>query len=67
MGIPLADVKRKGWNALVRELGHSGATKFILLYESGEGDYEQERKKLFEDFTIEEIMKEIKENRYKYI
>ena len=63
MGVALAEIKRKGWNALVKELGYAGATKFILLYEPGEGDYTKERKELFKDITIEEILKEIKEGR----
>ena len=63
MGVALAEIKTKGWNALVKELGYSGATKFILLYEPGEGDYTEERKTLFKDIKIEEILKEIKEVR----
>lgn len=59
MGTALAEIKTKGWAALVKELGHSGATKFILLHEIGEGDYTKERKALFKDITIEEISKEI--------
>ncbi|MFH1702887.1 MAG: hypothetical protein ABIB41_05580 [Nitrospirota bacterium] len=60
MGYALAEIKTKGWMALVKELGHSGATKFILLYEPGEGDYTKERKELFRDVTIEEIIREIR-------
>ena len=45
--------------ALVKELGYAGATKFILLYEPGEGDYTKERKELFKNFKIEEIVKDI--------
>jgi len=63
MGVALAEIKTKGWNALVKELGYAGATKFILLYEPGEGDYTEERKKLFKDVRIEDILKEIKEGR----
>ena len=59
----LAEIKTKGWNALVKELGYAGATKFILLYEPGEGNYTEERKKLFKDVRIEDILKEIKEGR----
>ncbi len=59
MGNALAEIKAKGWNALIKELGHAGATKFILLYEPGEGDYTKERRELFKDITIEEIMKDI--------
>jgi len=60
MGTTLAEIKAKGWMALVKELGYAGATKFILLYETGEGDYTKERKELFKGITIEEIVREIK-------
>jgi hypothetical protein len=63
MGVALAEIKTKGWNALVKELGYAGATKFILLYEPGEGNYTEERKKLFKDVRIEDILKEIKEGK----
>ncbi len=63
MGATLPEIKIKGWAALTKELGYSGATKFILLYEPGEGDYTKERKELFKDTTIEEIVKEIKKLR----
>ncbi len=63
MGTTLAEIKAKGWNALVKELGYSGATKFILLYETGEGDYTKERKKIFKDITIDDIDKEIKQGK----
>ena len=60
MGLALAEIKTKGWMSLVKELGHSGATKFILLYEPGKGDYTKERKELFKDITVEKIVSEIK-------
>ncbi len=67
MGITIPEIKTRGWNALVKELGYSGATKFILLYETGAGDYTKERKELFKDITIERIVKEIKESKLKTI
>ncbi len=63
MGTTFAEIKTIGWRALVKELGYSGATKFILLYEKGEGDYTKERKELFKDITIEDIVREIKESK----
>ena len=60
MGTTLPEIKIKGWEALVKELGHAGATKFILLYESGKGDYTRSRKELLKDLTIEETIREIK-------
>ena len=44
MGTTFAEIKTIGWRALIKELGYSGATKFILLYEKGEGNYTKERK-----------------------
>ncbi len=63
MGTTFAEIKTMGWRALVKELGYSGATKFILLYEKGEGDYTKERKELFKDITIDDIVREIKESK----
>jgi hypothetical protein len=60
MGATLPEIRNKGWLALVKELGHAGATKFILMYESGEGNYTKERKKLFKNIPTEKIIKEIK-------
>ena len=60
MGITIPEIKVKGWEALVKELGYAGATKFILLYEPGEGDYTEKRKELLHDLTIDEIIREIK-------
>lgn len=61
MGTTFAEIKTMRWKALVKELGYTGATKFILPYEKGEGDYTKERKELFKDVTIEDIIREIKE------
>ncbi len=60
MGLALPEVKRKGWDILIKELGYADATKFILLYEPGEGDYTKERKKFFKDLTIETLYNKIK-------
>jgi len=60
MGITLPEIKAKGWEALVKELGYAGATKFILLYEPGEGDYTEKRKELLKGLTIDKMIKDIK-------
>lgn len=59
MSVTFSEIRAKGWNALIKELGYSGATKFILLYEKGEGNYTKERKDLLKGITIEEIAKEV--------
>jgi len=60
MGLTLSEIQRKGWEALVRELGFSGALKFMLLYEKGEGDYTKEKPEIFKDMTGREIFEEMK-------
>ena len=65
MGLALAEVKKKGWEILIKEMGYADATKFILLYESGKGDYTKDRKKFFKNLTIDKIFKEIKDGIYK--
>jgi hypothetical protein len=57
----LAEVKIKGWAALVKDLGYAGATKFMLLYQTGEGDYKRDRKELLGDVPIKEMVKEMKQ------
>jgi tagatose-1,6-bisphosphate aldolase len=63
MGLTLPEIKQKGWNALIKELGYAGATKFMLLYEPGRGDYIQERKDILKETTIEKAREDILKNK----
>ncbi len=63
MGLALPEIRQKGWNALVKELGYAGATKFILLYEPGRGDYIQERRDILKETTIEKVKEDILKNK----
>jgi len=56
----MSKVRETGWKALVDRLGMGGATLFILEYEKGDGDYTEERKKIFSKKRLDEIVKEIK-------
>lgn len=47
MGLAIPEIRKRGWQALVRELGYANAIKFLLLYENGEGDYLIEKEKIF--------------------
>jgi len=57
----LSEIKEEGWIALVERLGISGATLFMLEYEKGYGDYTEERKRIFGQKPLDEIVQEIKE------
>ncbi len=59
MGFTLPEIKQKGWEALVKELGYAGATKFMLLCETGAGDYVQDRKEILKETTIGKIREDI--------
>jgi hypothetical protein len=48
-----------GWNALVKSLGLVNATRFILQYESGYGEYAKMKKDLFKGKSIADILKGI--------
>jgi tagatose-1,6-bisphosphate aldolase len=63
MGLALAEIKQKGWDALVKELGYTEATKFMLLYEPGRGNYTEERKDILKETTIEKVREDILKNR----
>lgn len=52
-------LKEAGWNALVKSIGLVNATRFILQYESGYGDYTRIRKGLFKGKSVSAICKEV--------
>ena len=59
----LKEIKEEGWDALVERLGIAGATMFIMEHEGGYGDYTEERKKIFGQKSLDEIIKEIKSSK----
>jgi tagatose-1,6-bisphosphate aldolase len=63
MGLALSEIKQKGWYALVKELGYAGATKFMLLYEQGDGDYVKNKRDILKDITLEKIKDDILKNK----
>jgi hypothetical protein len=53
------EIRTIGFEALLRELGPAGAIRFIQQYETGQGDYTRDRKKLLPKKSIREIGTEI--------
>lgn len=53
------EIQKAGWDALKNKLGLSGALRFILQYEKGEGDYTKLRKKLYKDETVDGLIKKL--------
>ena len=52
-------LREAGWDALVKSIGLVNATRFILQYESGYGDYIKIKKELFKGKSIAEVCKKI--------
>ena len=57
------EIQRAGWEALKKQLGVTGALKFLLQYEKGEGDYTKLRRKFFKGKTVKGLMNEMRKER----
>ena len=55
------EIRREGWKALTGRLGIAGAMRFLMQYETGHGDYFEERRELFCDLTLEEAIRRARE------
>ncbi len=59
----LEEVRRKGLEALVRELGPLGMARFLQQFESGSGDYTAERDQWLGDDDVQTLAARILETR----
>jgi len=53
-----AQLRSRAMEILIREMGYVNAMRFMLLYETGCGDYTKERQRLFKDWTVDDITRE---------
>jgi hypothetical protein len=56
-----AVVRKAGMSALQRELGTVGAVYFLRQFETGTGNYTEEREQLLADVKLDEIVKGVRE------
>lgn len=56
----IEELKIDGWKALIQSLGLAEATRFMLQFQKGSGNYSLSRKKLFDNLSVNEIAKELK-------
>jgi hypothetical protein len=63
--MPLGQLRRKGFEALVKELGVANALRFLSLYEAGRGDYTKDRDAWLGSSTVEEVAEDIREMKRK--
>jgi hypothetical protein len=63
MAVPvrsLSEINDEAIRLLVREMGAADAARFIGQFTTGSGDYTEERKEMFKDLTLEEVVQEIR-------
>jgi hypothetical protein len=52
------ELRERGFRALVRALGYADALRFLRQYESGYGDYTEERQTMLPPATAEDLTRE---------
>jgi hypothetical protein len=57
------EIRKKGLEALAQALGPVGMVRFLQQFGANKGDYTQERDRLLEGITMDDILAQIKENR----
>jgi len=53
-------VKRRGMEALTRELGAAGMVQFMQQFSSGHGDYTRDRRKTLDGLSVDDVWNELK-------
>lgn len=59
MTMTLEDIRRKGYEALARELGPVGMIRFLQQFETGRGDYTDARREWLTE-SVDEIAEAIR-------
>jgi hypothetical protein len=53
-----AELRCRGLEILVRELGYVNAIRFLLQYETGQGDYARDRDQILPAWSVAEMVRE---------
>jgi hypothetical protein len=51
-----AEIRARGWEALLEKLGPSGALRFAMQTERGQGDYSARRHRMLGGLTIDQLL-----------
>lgn len=62
---PLADITHEAIKILFREIGVVNTIRFINQYTTGFGDYTEQRREIFAEYTLDNLLDEIKQRRAK--
>ena len=51
-----AEIRARGWEALIEKLGPSGALRYAMLTERGRGDHEKRRQRLLGGLSVNRLL-----------
>jgi len=51
-----AEIRARGWEALVEKLGPSGALRFAMQTERGRGDYPERRHRVLGGLSVNQLL-----------
>ncbi len=51
-----AEIRARGWEALVEKLGPSGALRFAMQTERGQGDYALRRHRMLGGLSVDQLL-----------
>lgn len=57
-------IKKRGMEALTRELGAAGMAQFMQQFSSGHGDYTKDRRKSLKGLSVNDIYNDIKARKH---
>jgi hypothetical protein len=57
---PLAEVTQRAIHVLSREMGVADTMRFLNQFVTGSGDYTEERKALFDNVSLDDILSEVR-------
>lgn len=60
-----SEISRRGYQALIQELGYAGAARFLLRFESGSGDYTKDRHQWLDQLTMNDFRNHVQQKREK--
>lgn len=65
LAMKASEISRRGYQALIQELGYAGAARFLLRFESGSGHYTKDRHQWLEQLTIEDFRSFVRQKQEK--
>lgn len=61
---PTIEIYKHGYKVLLRELGVMNFIRFIQQFEEGEGNYTEERHRWLGNYTVDQVVQEIRKRQY---